>query len=108
LPFTCPIPVSLSDTDTSQGLRRGVDKYAQMPLFDVYADPDEQDQVQRHRAILNRPNPEPAPRQVGEPPYTGNCQHCRSRGSNDVVSDCQGRLQIQTALLIEQINRNFN
>ncbi|KAH8263030.1 hypothetical protein KR044_003293, partial [Drosophila immigrans] len=77
---------------SSSSLRRGVDKFAQMPKYDPYAtERDHLDPVERQRKILARPNPIPAPRQAGEPPYTGRCQHCRNRGSNDVANDYQGR-----------------
>ncbi|XP_034098350.2 uncharacterized protein LOC117563898 [Drosophila albomicans] len=72
-------------------LRRGVDKFAQVPKFDPYA--TEEEQMNRGQ----RPNPVPAPRQAGEPPYTGHCPHCRRRGSNDVANDFQGRLYLAQA-----------
>jgi len=98
------VPLNKMFHSSSQGLRRGVDKYAQTPKFDRYVDEQEQqDLVQRHRKLLDRPNPVPALRQAGEPPYTGKCEHCKRRGSNDVANDFQGRLYLREAYLIEQM-----
>lgn len=98
------VPLNQMFLSSPQGLRRGVDKYAQMPKFDRYVDgQDQQDLVQCHRKLLSRPNPVPALRQVGEPPYTGMCQHCKRRGSNDVANDFQGQLYLREAYLIEQM-----
>ncbi|KAM8715307.1 hypothetical protein ACLKA7_002372 [Drosophila subpalustris] len=98
------VPLHKMFHSSSQGLRRGVDKFAQMPKFDSYVDEQEPpDLVQRQRKLLSRPNPVPALRQAGEPPYTGKCQHCRRRGSNDVANDFQGRLYLREAYLIEQM-----
>ncbi|KAH8404908.1 hypothetical protein KR222_010186, partial [Zaprionus bogoriensis] len=87
------VPLHKMFHSSSMGLRRGVDKYTQIPKYDPYVDEAEQgrDLLQRHRMLVNRPNTTAALRQVGEPPYTGNCQHCRRRGSNDVANDFQGR-----------------
>ncbi|XP_034473348.1 uncharacterized protein LOC117780797 [Drosophila innubila] len=46
------VPLNKMFHSSSQGLRRGVDKYAQMPKFDRYVDEQEQqDLVQRHRKL---------------------------------------------------------
>lgn len=94
---------------SSMGLRRGVDKYTQLPKFDPYVDENTaehgRDLLQQQRRLSIRPNLiEPAQRQEGELPYTGNCQHCRRRGSNDVANDFQGRLYLQQAHFLGQIN----
>ncbi|XP_030555331.1 uncharacterized protein LOC115758718 [Drosophila novamexicana] len=99
------VPLQKMFCSSAQGMRRGVDKYTQIPKYDPYVDEEDQRELaQRYRKLLNRPNPTPAQRQVGEPPYTGNCQHCRRRGSNDVANDFQGRLYLQQAYLLGQIN----
>lgn len=94
---------------SSRGLRRGVDKYTQMPKFDPYVDEHMaghgRELLQQQRRLSSRPNLiEAAQRQEGEPPYTGNCLHCRRRGSNDVDNDFQGRLYLQQAQFREQNN----
>ncbi|XP_023175042.2 uncharacterized protein LOC111602278 [Drosophila hydei] len=99
------VPLHKMFCSSAQGLRRGVDKYAQIPKYDPYVDEEDQRELaQRYRKLLNRPNPTPAQRQEGEPPYAGHCQHCRRRGSNDVANDFQGRLYLQQAYLLGQIN----
>lgn len=94
----------------SRGLRRGVDKYTQLPKFDPYVDENMAEHgvgrdLSGQRRGGNRNNQiEAAARQVGELPYTGNCQHCRRRGSNDEANDFQGRLYLQQAQFLGQIN----
>lgn len=96
------VPLHKMYHTSSMGLRRGVDKYTQLPKYDPYVDEGTLAQ-QQHFQHPRRPM-EAAPRQVGEPPYTGNCQHCRRRGSNDVANLFQARLYLQQALFLGQIN----
>lgn len=97
------VPLHKMYHTSSIGLRRGVDKYSQLPKYDPYVDEGNE----RSPDLLQQSPPyslQAAQRQVGEPPYTGNCLHCRRRGSNDVANDLQARLYLQQAHLLGQIN----
>ncbi|XP_017079465.1 uncharacterized protein LOC108113421 isoform X2 [Drosophila eugracilis] len=91
-------PARIYLRSTPQGFRRAVDIF--MPRFsrdENMSFSEEEERSEDHAKTQSIAQKQrirrglAAPRQTDEPPYTGNCHHCRELGSDDMKSDERGR-----------------